>query len=520
MTPSPLFCKTPIMTHPGLPLSWAILVGIGVLLLTLWTVWRTTPTRPPILSFSLNTQPLIGPLLNLFTNHPWPLLILRTLFVGVFFLVIFAGLMGTPIPERNLATVLTWNIWWTLVIVSVFFFGTSWCGLCPWDTLAGWLVRRKAWQRGDSDSSLNWKVPRALRTVWPALIMLIGLTWLELGLGVTVDPRATALLAVLIAVLTIISLALFERKAFCRYFCPVGRTLGFYSQLSPVELRPIQKSTCNRCQTLDCYHGTKKVQPCPTFLTMGRFLQNTYCLSCGSCSMSCPDNNVGWHLRSMANEARQAARPHWDEAWFMLGLLFLTTLHGVTMIPQWEESMMALAKILNDSGRMLTTFSLAMLAMMVIPLIFYGVTVLWTHHLVHQQIPFRKLFSNLAFAALPMAFAYHLAHNLNHLIREGDALWGTLANPLGQGLMPLSKIEQHARMLDPLIGTQTLAAVQAFLLLWGFWLTVSVLSHRGRNLLADGNHINGWQLMPMLIFSIATTALNTWLLAQDMVMRL
>ncbi len=78
-------------------------------------------------------------------------------------------------------------------------------------------------------------MPKQLRNVWPALLLFIGLTWLELGAGVTTSPYATALLALLMLVLATVSLSLFERKAFCRYFCPVGRTVGFYSQLAPVE---------------------------------------------------------------------------------------------------------------------------------------------------------------------------------------------------------------------------------------------------------------------------------------------
>ena len=170
--------------------------------------------------------------------------------------------MGTRIPERNIATVLTWNIWWTGLIISVFFLGSAWCAICPWDALATWLVRRRLWRRAHPNNSLNLTVPRPFRSVWPALILLIALTWLELGVGITIDPYATGLLALLMLVLATVSLAIYENKAFCRYLCPVGRTVGVYSQLAPVELRPIDNDICARCTSLECYHGNDTTEPC------------------------------------------------------------------------------------------------------------------------------------------------------------------------------------------------------------------------------------------------------------------
>ena len=34
--------------------------------------------------------------------------------------------------------------------------------------------------------------PKAMRNIWPATFLFVALTWLELGFGVTLNPRATA----------------------------------------------------------------------------------------------------------------------------------------------------------------------------------------------------------------------------------------------------------------------------------------------------------------------------------------
>ncbi|MCK5496792.1 MAG: hypothetical protein KAI80_10300, partial [Hyphomicrobiaceae bacterium] len=369
------------------------------------------------------------------------------------------------------------------------------------------------------ETSLNLRVPRALRTVWPALILLVGLTWLELGAGVTTSPYATAMLALAIVVLATLSLAVFERKAFCRYFCPVGRTVGCYSQLAPVELRPADPSICASCTTLDCYYGSKDVEPCPTHLVMGRLKQNTYCTSCGNCARSCPHQNVAWRLRSPSSEAMQDARPHWDEACFMLGLLALTGFHGLTMMGFWEDWVREFGLAVGDSGRLLWSFTVGFGASLLIPVAFFAGVVWVTGRMNNVSIGFGKLLSQFAFAALPLAFAYHIAHNLNHLVLEGRGLGQVLANPLGTGTLPLSLLEKQIRGVDMVVSQGTLNLLQAGLMAFGFLIAVRVVLHRATILVPQGQRLQLWRSSPILFFVVAMTAYHLWLLMQPMVMR-
>ncbi len=505
-----------MMTHPGLPYEWGIAIFVFMIPLTMWIVLVPATDKGRTHGLKIIDLPIVGSMLRFITTSPWPLLTLKIFVTGLFLFIIIAGLFGTPIPERNIATVLTWNIWWTGLIISVFFLGSAWCAICPWDALATWLVRRRLWQRAHPNNSLNLTVPRGLRSVWPAMFMLIGLTWLELGVGITINPYATALLALLIVVLATVSLAIYENKAFCRYFCPVGRTIGFYSQLAPVELRPIDADICARCTTLECYHGNESIDACPTHLVMGRLKQNTYCTSCGNCVQSCPDHNVAWQLRPQSLEAIQIARPHWDEAWFMLGLLALTGFHGLTMMPYFDGWVSSLARIIGDSGQLLWSFSILLFASLLVPIILYTLLIGLTSSLTAAKVEFNKLFSGLAFVALPLAFAYHLAHNLNHLARESDGLGALITNPLGIGAQPLSMMEKHHRHMDLLISQDLLFALQAGLMVFGFWISLKVIQYRGNRLISAV----GWRLFPMVIFVIGITGFHLWLLMQPMVMRL
>ncbi len=508
-----------VMTHRGLPWTWAAVVLTFMGLCGVWAVFAPASRTAKARYLSLATLPVLGPWIRVLTNSPWPQLVLRIAFVALFLLVIVAGLFGNPLAERNLATVLTWNLWWTGVVISVFFLGTAWCGVCPWDALASWLVRRRLWRRGKANSSLNLKVPQWLQSVLPALLLFIGLSWLELGVGVTESPFATALLALLMITLATLSLAIFERKAFCRYFCPVGRTVGFYAQLAPVELRAIDGEVCANCTTLDCYHGNTDIEPCPTHLVVGRLKQNTYCTSCGACTRSCPQDNVSWRLRPMSSEAIEGARPHWDEAWFMLALLTLTSFHGLTMVLPWDDWIEALAHAIGESGSLLWSFSIGLAGSLLLVSLLYLVVVHVTRLLAGRSTPFKRLFSGLAFTLLPLAFAYHLAHNLNHVVRESAGLNEVLANPLGTGAAALTMMERHARHLALLIPENLLFALQTGLLMFGFWIAVQVLRHRGRSLVVTGQVFAGRRLVPMLLFMVGITALNIWLMMEPMAVR-
>ncbi|MFV2059091.1 MAG: 4Fe-4S binding protein [Gammaproteobacteria bacterium] len=507
------------MVHPGLSASWVASVIFGMFLLTVRVLQSPSSQQSFIKVKSVIKIPVVGRFVQSVITRPYMITALRILTSIIFLLVIAAGLFGTPVTERNLATMLTWTLWWSAVVMSVFFVGSAWCAICPWDAIASWLVRRRLWRRGSHFSSLNLKVPKKIRNIWPAIFMFVALTWLELGVGVTTSPYATALLALLIVVLATISLAIYERKAFCRYFCPVGRTLGAYGGIAPVALRPIDNAICASCKTLECFHGTREVEPCPTHLLMGSLKQNTYCTSCGACSQSCPTHNVSWQIRPIASEISHSSRPHWDEAWFILGLLALTLFHGFTMMPYWEDWMQLLAYQIGDSGRLLVSFSLGMIIALLIPILFYSVSISWLRQL-HGEKEWSRLFSAMAFSVLPLAFSYHIAHNLSHLVRESAGFWSVVINPFGINTLPLSMQEIHLRHLNPLVSDDIIFALQAGLILFGFWMAINILRHRIFQLQSTSIAQTRWLFVPMILFITIVSLLSLWLLMQPMIMRM
>lgn len=512
-----------LMDYPGLPAIWGQAVLALMAVISLWAIISPTPhqtvTSKQSNRWRIGNTPFIGQWLQKMTSHAWPLLSLRIIIAAIFLLIIAAGLSGSQIPQRNIATLFTWNIWWTGVIISIFFVGSAWCAICPWNALANWLVHRRLWRRAPEHSSLNLRVPHIIRNIWPALFLFVGLTWLELGVGITTNPYATALMALLMVVLATLSLALFQRNAFCRYFCPVGRTIGSYSQLAPIELRPINTRTCADCKTLDCYHGNEDIEPCPTWLVMGRMQQNSYCTSCGNCSQSCPHDNIDWRLRRAGEEAISGGRPHWDEAWFMLGLLALTGFHGITMMPFWEKGISQLGHAIGDSGQLLWSFSIGLILSLSAVISLYAIAVAATRSLGRLSLEYKRIFANLAFVSLPLAFAYHVAHNLSHLIRESGGIASVIQNPFGTNTLPLTMAEMDQRMNNMLMSPAMLHAIQAGLIVAGFLLAVQILRYRCQRLLPQ-QPVTLRILLPMLGFAAGISGFHLWLLMQPMIMRM
>ena len=173
---------------------------------------------------------------------------MQAIMVALFFLIIAAGLFGNQNPALNIAPIMTWTVWWGGLVLLIMFAGKAWCYVCPWDAVAGWMEKLRFWKKNNDGLGLNLKWPKVARNVLIATILFIGLTWIELGFGVTMKPRVTSYLAIAMLLMAIASAFLFERKGFCRYACLVGRVSGLYAMFSGVEVRNKSDSVCKSCR--------------------------------------------------------------------------------------------------------------------------------------------------------------------------------------------------------------------------------------------------------------------------------
>ncbi len=507
------------MTMPGISPGLFLIAAAGLAALTVVIPWlldirRGNPDTP---SAGYPRLDLLGnaSVRAVVRARPFQFF-LRVPFVLVFLFIIFAGFFGTQAPGKNIAPLLTWTIWWAALILFILFFGKAWCLVCPWNAIAEWLQRLTLWSKKETTISLNFRWPRRLRNIYLATGLFVGLTWLELGFGVTLSPMATAGLGLLILAMTIIPALYFDRKPFCRYGCLVGRVSGLYALFSSVELRAGDRSVCRtECRTNDCVRGNERGYGCPTNEYLGTMDLNTYCILCSECVKTCPHDNVAFNLRPFAVDLVKSIHLRPDEAYLTLAMLSLTIFHGLTMTPLWGDSVRRLRDTfgIGDPGQVLA-FSLGMVGVLAVPVLaFLGVASVSRRfgHLGRTK----DVFIGYAYALLPLALLYHTAHNLQHLLREGQKIMPLLSDPLGWGW---DLFGTAAWKIAPLVSLGPIQYTQVALVLLGHAFAVYVayhISQRQSTVRAKALR----SLAPVLIIALGFSIVNLWLLAQPMQMR-
>ncbi len=440
--------------------------------------------------------------------------LLQALFVILFLLILGAGLFGNQMPSKNIAPLLTWTIWWGGLIWLVAYAGKAWCYVCPWDAISDWAEGLRFFGKKKKGLSLRLKWPRFMRNIWPATILFVGLTWVELGFQVTMIPRATAWLGLAMLGLTFVSIFLFDRKSFCRYGCLVGRISGLYALFAPVEMRARDNGACASCGTRSCFRGNEDGEACPTFEYLGTMDQNTYCTSCMECAKTCEKENVTFSLRPWGADLALHRRPRTDEAYLALMMLSLTGFHGLTMTPawnevvQWIESGLGLGEIFS--------FSIGMAGVMVAPVLLYALLVALSRAAAREAtVGYRDYFIRYAYALLPIALFYHLAHNSEHLLMEGQKVVALFSDPFGIGWNLFGTAEWT---LEPLINLQTLWILQVFFVMIGHVYSLWTARRSAGALFRDDRAAFRSQV-PMLAAMILFSIMSLWLLKQPMEMR-
>lgn len=442
---------------------------------------------------------------------------LRAVVAALFVVIIAAGLFGNQNPALNIAPILTWTVWWGMLIVLILFAGKAWCYVCPWDAMAEWTEKLAFWRKTNDGLGAGLKWPRVVRNVLIATILFVGLTWIELGFGVTMRPRVTAYLAIAMLLMAVVSALLFDRKSFCRYGCLVGRVSGLYALFASVEVRARSATACTKCRSKECVTGSDNAYGCPTFLYPGKLDTNTYCIQCMECVQACPHDNLAVNLRPWGADLVQEGKPRTDEAYLALLMLAITGFHGLTMTPAWQQLIDAIRSE-SGVGRILG-FSAGMTLLMLGPIALYAVLVALSMQLGRgtwlKPQRYHDYFIRYAYALLPIALFYHIAHNMEHLLMEGPKVLAMMSDPFGWGW---NFFGTAGWVIPPIISLDKLWIIQVFLVLVGHVYSLWIAQKTSMRLFGSSRAAFRSQL-PMLAAMIAFSVFSLWLLKQPMEMR-
>lgn len=270
---------------------------------------------------------------SFFVRHRERLIWLHAAMFVVFLLVIgLPPLLPDP-PESatrwthytTLANWLLWGVWFPLVFLSVIFTGRSWCGIfCPMGAATEWTNK----------VGLQRPIPRWMRWEGTPAVSFIAVTLLGQTLGVRDHAEGAAVLFGGTMALAMLTGFLYGRKkrAWCRHLCPIGRVLGLYARLGPVNIEPQVRTAGEDIYSLK--------GACPTMIVLPRKAESRHCIECFRCVNPGARGSLRLVLRGFGSEIERirSHRANFAEAW----MLFLDT--GIALggflwliLPQYQR---------------------------------------------------------------------------------------------------------------------------------------------------------------------------------------
>ena len=384
-----------------------------------------------------------------------------------FTLVVFAIVVGMLFigPQRrseNVALNLFWAWWWPLILFGFPFVGRLWCSICPFmiygevtQKLSLWLVPRqlKRWPREQAEKWGGWFLF--------GLFVLIFL-WEELW-NLEDTAYLSACLLLLITAGAMIFSAIFERRFWCRYLCPIGGMNGLFAKLSMTELRA-QQGTCSaECTTYQCYKGGPQkgegmeTNGCPLYSHPAQLEDNKDCVLCMTCLKACPHRSVEFNLRPPGIELWTTHIPHLYEVALLFLLLSGVFLHRLPEIKAIGLENVDITPFLPHLGASI----LALTIPVIVPIAAYGL----------MQLVYRlkntkpRSFVELAYGYLPLVLGANLAHYLRLGLGEAGRIIPVTLATFGYSSSSMPVLVAHPAVTAFLQGVTLISSVFLTILL-------------------------------------------------------
>ena len=253
--------------------------------------------------------------------------------------VVLAGLFGTKVGGRNLAVMLTWIVWISmLALFLVPLGGRIWCMICPLPVMGEYLQRGattevrvgKRGRFGNRFIGFIRQWPRVLRGPWLRLFFFLVLGTFSASLAG--QPKWTAMTLMIMVTAGVLMSLIWELRSFCRYVCPVACFISAYSTVGRLMVRKRDTSVCRNCRDKPCFKGNDEGWACPYGLLVARIDRNVDCGMCTECFKSCPSDNVSlaWRRGPWTESFRS-----YGEAWQAIILLVLAIVYSLTVHSPW-----------------------------------------------------------------------------------------------------------------------------------------------------------------------------------------
>lgn len=340
---------------------------------------------------------------------------LQVLAVAILALAMGLAFFGPEDVRDNPALPLFWAIGWPALALSLFFFGRLSCAVCPMGAIGRGL---QGWW------TLGRKVPPWLRGGGPYLAVAgFGLIiWVEQSTDMVSSGVGTGFLILAILGGAVIGGLIFERSAWCRYLCPLGRMIGTYARLSPLELRSNNEICTADCHDHTCFTGSAESGGCPMYQGAFSLRDNEPCILCGRCVKNCTSRSVRLNLRVPLSELWSSAR------FSMATAVFVPVLVGTVLAMELQQTGLY-DRLLSSLDNEWAAFAVVLLA----SILAVG-ALLWAAALavsVRASVDTATVFRWFAFSVLPLALAGEVAHQMWPLLTGAADVVPGIGNILG-----------------------------------------------------------------------------------------
>lgn len=471
--------------------------------------------------FDLLRVPVIGPLLRARYGRMG----LQSISFVITVLVIADAFRGPRMAAMNLAGILPWTYIRAFGVIALLIAGNFFCMTCPF------MLPREL---GHRLGLARFRWPRALRSKWIAVALILLFFWSYEAFGIWSHPLRTAWLLIVYFAAALLVDTFFSGASFCKYICPLGQFNFTGSLLSPLSLEARSKSVCNSCATHDCIAGNQRQRGCELELYMPAKVGNMDCTLCMDCVKACPYDNIGLFARVPASDLlidppRSSVRrlsSRTDIA--VLALVVVAGAFGSAAV-----MVAPVAAALDRAGNWIATHSpahwlsptlLSGLAVIgitaaIVALIFLlglaGVRLSLSG--AHPRPAGKETFCRLSLALLPLGLAMWAAHLLFHLLTG----WSTLGPSVVQtvhdlGLRIAAQPRWDASL--PLFQTASILSLQLLVLDVGLLVTLYLGWRLARERVASWRRAVLF-LLPWVLPVALGYAAGVWTLLQPMQMR-
>jgi hypothetical protein len=331
--------------------------------------------------------------------HPAFVGMVQAVAIGLFALVLGAGLFGTEKTAGNFAPAFVWIIWWVGFAYLAALVGNFWPVVNPWAILYSWAEKAFARLSNGRRLSLGRPYP-AHFGVWPAVVLFGCFAWFELISLSARNPASLATAIIIYSALTWLGMLLYGRETWLARGEAFSLAFDVFGRFAPLGGRDIDAPPGDgpRRIFLRPYAGALVVStPCRLSVTA-----------------------------------------------FVLLMLSTVTFDGFKETPLWGSLLREVAaspvahpliRGIHDLGfdlhQVLQTLMLALF-----PLVFLLVYLCFAwliKRVTPDPRPVREIAGLFVYSLVPIAIAYHLAHYLSYLIMGGQFIIPLASDPFGFG---------------------------------------------------------------------------------------